>query len=326
MSLRRSVFLAVLLVVLCTTAMEAVLDVLLDRFQDQRLLLDLLDVPLTVAIAGVGAWVLARRIARPLKRLTEAARHVAAQAPAVAPLEADGQDELAELVAGFNEMTVAVEGYVERERAFTRYASHELRTPLSAMRLQLERVELGHAPAESVLPSLTRSVAQLEEIMAALLSLAREAGPTSAQRASAMLDEVISTLPPADRRRMRVHDGAAGVQIVHARLFHRALANLVDNALRHGSGATVVALETGDGRLKLRVHDEGPGLPDEVLERVTEPFYRGPGSGAEDGQGLGLSFVAFVARALEGDLRLANLGGGLVAELSLPIIAEPAPA
>lgn len=325
MSLRSSVFLAVLLVVVCTTATEALLDVVIDQFEDQRLFLDLLDIPVMLLIAAVGAWLLARRIALPLKALTEATRHVAALGPTRPPLEPTGKDELATLVTGFNDMALAIEGYVERERAFTRYASHELRTPLSAMRLQVERAQLGHVTAEEVLPGLARGVEQLEEIIAALLTLAREAETTPVLRqASSVLNDVISILPLADRRRVTVRYEAPEVRVTHPRLFQQAVTNLVDNALRHTSGATTVALSSGGQTVTLRVNDHGPGLSGRLLERATDAFYRGPEPLPEAGHGLGLSFVAFLAKALEGDLLLSSSEGGLMAELTLPIVADTA--
>lgn len=319
--MRRSVFVAVLGAVACIILAEGLLDLWVDRFEDERLFLDLLDIPVTLAIATLGAWLLARRIAQPLRTLTAATRQVAEQAFRK-PLDVPpGKDELAELAASFNSMATAVEGFVERERAFTRYASHELRTPLSAMRLQVERAQLGHVPAAEVLPAVARGVAQLEEILAALLALARASGPEPDERpASAVVSDVISALAPTDRERVTLLGAGADAKVRHPRLFQQAVTNLVDNALRHGSGAATVELRVGERLVTLRVNDDGPGLGEQELGRATEAFYR---AGENGGLGLGLSFVAFLAKALEGDLRLSNSERGLVAELSLPIVTGP---
>src|SRR5690606_19370858 len=127
-NLRRTVFLAVALAVLATTMLEGVFDVIVDRFASERLFYDLIDIPLMLGLAAVIAWLVARRIARPLRSLTEATRRVAEQAFPTSLQIPPGNDELAELAASFNAMASAVQGYVERERAFTRYASHELRS------------------------------------------------------------------------------------------------------------------------------------------------------------------------------------------------------
>ncbi|HNQ98914.1 MAG TPA: HAMP domain-containing sensor histidine kinase [Trueperaceae bacterium] len=316
--MRRAVFVAVLGAVVCAIIVEGVLDVWIDQFEDERLFLDLIDIPIMLGIAVLGAWLLARRIAAPLKRLTAATRHVAQQSfdrPVTVPA---GKDELAELATSFNTMAATIEGYVERERAFTRYASHELRTPLSAMRLQIERAQLGYVPAAEVMPALARGVAQLEEILAALLALARAGEPHPDTRsATAVVADVIASLDPSDRDRITLLPATEDTPVRHARLFQQAVTNLLDNALRHGSGAATVELRVGERLVTVHVNDEGPGLGATELERVTEPFYR---AGDTAGIGLGLSFVAFLAKALEGDLNLSNSERGLVAELSLPIV------
>ncbi|MBX3140600.1 MAG: HAMP domain-containing histidine kinase [Trueperaceae bacterium] len=320
--MRRAVFVAVLGAVVSAILVEGTLDVWIDQFEDERLFLDLIDIPIMLGIAVLAAWLLARRIGAPLRRLTAATRHVAEQSfdrPLQVPA---GRDELAELAASFNAMAATIEGYVERERAFTRYASHELRTPLSAMRLQIERAQLGYVPATEVMPALARGVAQLEEILAALLALARASEPQPDTRsASAVVTDVISGLTPDERGRVRLLPAVADTPVRHARLFQQAVTNLLDNALRHGSGAATVELRVGERFVTLYVNDEGPGLASPYLERATEPFYR---AGESDGMGLGLSFVAFLAKALEGDLNLSNSERGLMAELSLPIVAASA--
>jgi len=345
-NLRRTIFLAVSLAVVVTTALEGLFDVLGDRLvelvdagapadgrvptwlarlAEQRLVLDLVDIPIVLALVALGAWLLARRLATPLRQLTLATREVAREAfpkPIAVPA---GGDELAELAESFNDMVASIQGYVERERAFTRYASHELRTPLSALRLQLERVELGHATAEEVLPAVARSAAQLEEILAALLELARSAGSEHERRLlSPLLADSLAVFPHSERERVTIHNAApAELAVTHGRLFQQALTNLVDNALRHGSGTTTVRLEAHASSLTLRVRDEGHGVDVATLERVTEPFYR---SGSSEGTGLGLAFVSFIARALEGELTLDSSGWGLEAVLTLPIVADVAEA
>lgn len=348
MSLRRTIFVAVFCAVFATAALEGVLDVVIDRLASggemlerdetsmavgglgelvasDRLLFDLIDIPLMLLFAFAGAWFLSRRIARPLKLLTQATNEVAAQSfPQRVPLAA-GNDELSRLTSSFNDMAGAVQGYIDRERAFTRYASHELRTPLSAMRLQVERVELGLASAEEVLPVVQRQVNQLDEVLAALLALARSAGPGLDSRLLApLLEESLATFPAEKRQRLTLAvSSPAQLKVTHARLLQQALTNLVDNALRHGSGATTVSVAAEAGSLTVKVHDSGRGVPPHELPQVTEPFFRSSERGDVDpaGHGLGLAFVSFIARALEGSLTLFNTDSGLEATLTLPIVA-----
>lgn len=365
MSLRRTIFLVLVCTVLATVALEVVLDVAIDNLAGadealvdgepgttetagspgsslgqlvaaNRLLFDLIDVPLMILLSLVLGWLLARRIAAPLKRLTAATRRLTGTGvpePVAVPA---GNDELSELARSFNAMSLALAGFVERERAFTRYASHELRTPLSAMRLQIERAELGLTSAQETLPVLKRNIAQLEEILAALLSLARAPDEATEHRLLApLLQDSLASFPVEERTRLTVRDAAPkSLKVTHARLLQQALTNLVDNALRHGSGRTTVEVEAVGSSVTLRVQDEGPGVDGSDLSHLTEPFYRGGGgrdpdsdrnpSGAgvdSGGFGLGLAFVAFVAKALGGELRLDNSSGGLLAVLTLPIVA-----
>ncbi len=348
MSLRRTIFVAVFLAVFATASLEGLLDIVVDRLasdgalleadesgaavdglgelvSSKRLLFDLIDIPLMLLFAFTGAWFLSRRIARPLKHLTHATNQVAGQSfPQRVPVTA-GNDELSRLTSSFNDMAGAVQGYVDRERAFTRYASHELRTPLSAMRVQVERVELGLATADEVLPVVQRQVTQLEEVLAALLALARASGPSPDARLLApLLEESLAAFPADKRQRLTVADSSpARLKVTHARLLQQALTNLVDNALRHGSGTTTVSVAANAGSLTVTVNDSGDGVPQHELQQVTEPFYRSSERGGIDpsGQGLGLAFVNLIARALDGSLTLFNTESGLEATLTLPIVA-----
>src|SRR5690606_17577325 len=173
-------------------------------------------------------------------------------------------------------------GFVERERAFTRYASHELRTPLSAMRLQIERAELGLAPAHETLPVLRRNVAQLEESLGALLTLARKPDEESERRPlGPLLHDSLANLPVEERARLTVREGApASLEVTHARLLQQSLTNLVDNALRHGSGRATVEVEAVGSSVTLRVQDEGPGVNGSDPSHLTEPIY--PAGGGRD--------------------------------------------
>lgn len=343
MSLRRTVFLAVFVAVFSTAAIEGVLDVVVDRMVgdgDDRLLFDLLDVPLMLVVALAGAWLIARRIARPLNTLTDATLHVAAQSFPLHVAVPSGDDEIARLTRSFNAMGEAIQSHIDREQAFTRYASHELRTPLSAMRLQIERSELGLVPPSEVLPVLRRQLTQLEEILQALLAFARSPGPDVESRLLApVLKESLANFPVDARDRFTLTDDSPPqLKVTHSRLLQQALTNLLDNALRHGSGNATVRVMAEERSVTVSVRDRGAGvLPDE-LGRVTEPFYRGSNSKEPDarprgpaaatsgasygteGVGLGLAFVAFIAKALEGSLTLMNTDVGFEATLTLPIV------
>lgn len=185
------------------------------------------------------------------------------------------------------------------------------------------------------------------EILAALLALARSPGPSPESRLLApVLSESLATFPAEKRSRFTLtNDSPARLKVTHSRLLQQALTNLLDNALRHGSGSAIVKVEVQDRSITVRVLDGGPGVAPTELDHVVEPFYRGtrrdhiasgdkdvepgPGSSASydkrtssepEGLGLGLSFVSFIAKALEGNLTLLNTDSGLEATLTLPIV------
>lgn len=327
MSLKRSVFLAVMAAVLAATLLEGVLDVGLealgaawvggDEGSSARLLVDLLDVPLFALLGLALAHWLSRRIARPLNRLTDANRQLAAAGRAEELNVPPGGDELSELVASFNAMARSVDEHVERERAFTRYASHELRTPLSAMLLQLEAARMGHKAAEATLPVLEKNVRRMEEVLGALLALARSGdGPVDKAPLMPLLRESISAMPEGNRHRVQLLGSLEETYVSHPRLVQQAVENLVENALLHGGGRAKVEVGTAAGALYVRVVDEGPGVPADSLARLTEPFFRV--DPASEGMGLGLAFVSHVARALGGELVLSSEHGGMAATLTLP--------
>lgn len=289
-----------------------------------RLLLDIIDLPVFFLIAMVTALILTRLIARPVIRLTEATRGLAARRFGMPVHVPPGNDELSELAVSFNVMSREVQGFLERERAFSRYVSHELRTPLSALRLQVDSATMGHASAATVLPVLDRQIGRMEGIVESLLSLSRLSEPDPTPRPlQRIVDDLLNTVPAASRERMLVTDRTPpDVMVTHGPLLLRAMGNLVDNALTHGSGDVALTLSIRDERLEASVVDEGPGVPEAELHRLTEPFVRlGP---EESGLGLGLSLVSLIARSLDGTVRLRNTGTGMAAVLVLPIVViEP---
>lgn len=299
----------------------AVARTLREQWQGNKLLLDLLDLPLFVVIAFVAAAFLTRGITRPVRQLTTATEDLAQQRFPSSVATVTGNDELARLARSFNRMSVAVQRYLERERTFTRYASHELRTPLAALKVQVERAQHGSASTVDILPALERNVRRMEEVIEALHSIAR-AGERDTQLTSlpTLIQDVLAGLPLAARARIAVDTAPPEVLVTDASLVRQGLHNLLDNALRHGSGPVALSVLAQHPALTLQIRDMGPGVDPEALDRLTEPFYRSNGS--RQGLGLGLALVDMIAHALEGELDLRNTGKGFEATLRLPIVSE----
>jgi signal transduction histidine kinase len=291
--------------------------------RDDDLWADLIDVPIVLALATAVAFWLTRRIARPITRLTEAADALAsAKQPESVPVPA-GEDELSDLARSFNRMSASVHASLERERAFTRYVSHELRTPLTAVALQVERAELGLVSADDVLPTVKRQAERMQEVLDALLTLARSKQRDLAPRPlGPLVAEVLASVPDAQ---IALPAPIANVRVSDAPLLTQALRNLVENVVRHASGRAVLRSAIRGSSLDLILRDEGPGLGDGGHERPEAPFEaRTQAAAGARGTGLGLALVAQVAQTLGGELRLRNVEGGLEATLSLPVVRREA--
>lgn len=281
---------------------------------------DLTDDAVQVVLSIGVAWLLSTFLLRPVRSLDRALVAVSKQQfPGPLPVP-PGDDVLAGLVRSFNRMSANIEAAFERERVFTRYASHELRTPLSAMKLQLEALELGLSPADKVVPAVQRNLDRMQRVLEALLSLARASEknhePVSLTQ---LVRETVQLLPPEVRRRVALEVRvSAALEVAQPYLIGQCVLNLVDNALKYSDGRVRVTLEPDVRGVRVRVADEGGGVPDELIGRLTHTFFRL--SSHVEGSGLGLAFVKHIARTSGGELSLRNAGGGLEVALALPVV------
>jgi signal transduction histidine kinase len=303
--------------------LEAALSLgLVERVLGSDLLLDLLDLPLLFALAFGVAWVLTRIVMRPVGELTRALKQVSEQRfPAPVPVP-EGDDELSELARSFNTMSASLQGLIERERAFTRYASHELRTPLSALKVHTEALELGLSTPEATVPILERNVQRMEGVLVALLALTR---PADVDPAPATLDEVVhevvAALPPHGRERLTyVNRAQAPLGVANAHLVRQALGNLVENALKYSEDRVTVIVESSRGAAYVRVCDQGPGIPSERLESMRKPFVRG--DHPTPGLGLGLAIAENAIESLRGRTTYAHHDDGFEVAVALPILGN----
>ena len=331
MTSRRALYRGIVAVVLVLAGAEGLLDLVADRLLSpsaapgsgtlpSRLLLDLIDLPVSLALAFVLAGWLSRRLTRPLRALTRATEQLAAeQVPEPLAVPA-GDDDLARLARSFNRMSAALRALLDRERTLTRYATHELRTPLSALKLQVERAQRHAAAPASTLDAMARNVVRMEEVIGALLQLTRTGERDRTPHGlNETIEEVFAALPPAVRGRVDLMSLPPDVRVTDAALVQRALHNLVDNALAHGAIPVQVHVGRDGDDLTLRVRDRGPGVPEGALADLTRPYVRS----ASGGTGLGLALVAFIAQTLGGELALRNLEPGFEATLRLPIVVRP---
>ena len=275
---------------------------------------------LALAVA-VGAWPLARRLARRLERLQTRVEALGAGDLATR-VEIEGKDEIAALARSFNRAAERIQALVEAQRDTLAAASHELRSPLARIRMAVELLAEKHDPALQA--RIERDVEELDALIEEILLASR----LSSQERPAHLERIDLQALAAEEAARAGAAFAGGPATVdgEGRLLARLIRNLLDNAARHAPGSPAqVELEAGDGQVVLRVSDRGPGVPEAEREAIFEPFYRQPGRRAESGNddergvGLGLSLVRRIARRHGGEaLCLPRQGGGACFEVRLP--------
>ena len=267
-----------------------------------------------LALSLAGAWLIASNLARPLAAITRAARRIGGGA-SHEPLPEEGPRELRTVSKAFNRMASSLES-MERERAMVLAGiSHDLRTPLSRLRLALEMS--GADRAESA--AMIEDIGEMDAIIGQFLDFARgENEEKSAHDLGALVHELAEHYQRLNKD-VRVNADAPG-RFPFARMaVRRAVANLIDNALRYAGEPIEVELKIDPQGIAVEVRDRGPGIPAAEVERLKRPFTRmdDARSGAS-GAGLGLAIVERVARAHGGALELLpRPGGGLIARLTL---------
>ncbi|WP_280570420.1 ATP-binding protein [Chromohalobacter sp. 296-RDG] len=305
-----------------------------DRVTERRSLMrDILAVvvvpfAMALVISGGVLWWGTRHALRPLERWREALsrRHHDDLSPVA---DTGLPRELRPLIATLNELLARMRAAIRREQRFTDAAAHELRTPLTAVKTHLQvarRVE-GDTILEAV-SHAEQGAARLATTLDQLLALARIEGARAQQETGgASLADIVRSAVRDTQASARIDvpatlpDARVGVPL---ELAATALRNILDNALKHGPAETPVTLNVAQATheasaatwVELRVHDQGPGVPDAALAHVTERFWR---RSATPGSGLGLAITAAIAERAGGELQFYRPQcGGFEVCLMLP--------
>ncbi len=273
-------------------------------------------------IAGLGvvvplAWWLARWLAGPIAMFAQAAERLGRDPAAPAVPTSAGPPEVRAAATAFNQMQERLRRYVDDRTLLVAAIAHDLRTPLARLAFRLEE-----AP-DAVREAAAGDIEEMREMIAATLSFVKDLSQPVA-RSTIDLQALILRQTQASRQMGEpVADGVMQPAWIEgdASGIARMLDNLIGNAVTYGSSA-LVSLTTEKDSAVIKVQDEGPGLPDTLLERVFEPFFRVEPSRNRHtgGAGLGLASARAVARAHGGDILLTNRPqGGLVARVTLPL-------
>jgi signal transduction histidine kinase len=279
----------------------------------------------TVAGAGLGVYT-ARRVLRPLASVAEAARDITA-GNLQARLDPATEPELRQLATAFNEMVDQLAQRLARDRRFAADVSHELRSPLQTLAAAasvLSRHREGtDERTRQALALLTGEIDRFQHLVTDLLELARSDQPPERTPV-----DVVELAQRVCRSRghspalVTTEPGLDSTWRVDPRRLEQAIANLLDNAERHGGGPVAVRLGQADGWRFLEVDDEGPGVPPQDRTVIFDRFVRSRTANARgdsDGTGLGLALVAQHAAAHGGRVCVTDRpGGGARFRLEIP--------
>ena len=257
-----------------------------------------------------------RWVTRPLSTLARAADELGRDLRRE-PLPETGPEESRRAARAFNAMQAQIARYIEDRTRVLTAVSHDLKTPLTRLKLRAELVD-DEALRESIVRDLDEMLAMTRGALDFLRGLdSRE--PAAAMDVTALLETLKADAEDTGRR-VELDAGAVAPFRGRPLALKRCLGNLLDNALKFG-GQARISTHDSPAALVIEIADDGPGIPDDELDRVFEPYYRLEGSRSRDtgGSGLGLSIARTIARAHGGDVALRNAAaGGLVARVTLP--------
>ncbi|WP_018411324.1 ATP-binding protein [Methyloversatilis thermotolerans] len=280
-----------------------------------RIIIGLLLVAAIVSVLSV--WVV-RRLTRPLAMFARAADGLARNLDQPA-LATAGPREVASAAEAFNRMQKALRTLIQTRAQALAGVSHDLRLPITRVRLRLEQLAEG-----TVRDAIERDLAEMETLIDDTLAFLR-AGESAEAASPTRLDALIEGVAD-DIMALGADIEVSGQLLRPVRLrpmqTRRALANLMDNARRYGSGRIHVTLSSDKDCAVIDIDDDGPGIPDSEREHVFEPYVRLEQSRARHtgGSGLGLAIARAIIRAQGGDITLLQSpSGGLRARITLPL-------
>lgn len=259
-------------------------------------------------------WFVMMRLTRPLRNLSKAADHLG-RGEDVPELAIAGPTEVRDLTVAFNRMQIRLTRFVSDRTRMLAALGHDLRSPLTAIRVRAELVDDAETRE-----SLIASVEEMQTMVEATLTFAR--GLTGSEESEVVdLRDFLKSLCSD----MSAHCSFGLSDDISVRLrpnaFRRALRNLLENAVRYGGGAQI-SWAVRDANLVLNIDDTGPGIPDNELQKVFDPFYRLEQSRSLEtgGYGLGLSIARTIIQSHGGDIGLVNRHGvGLRAVVTIPL-------
>jgi two-component system OmpR family sensor kinase len=300
--------------------------------------------PLTLLVIGIftslaASALLAWYLASPIRNLRWAFGAVARGQldTRVTPLMGSRRDEIADLGREFDRMSQQLEGLVAGHKRLLHDVSHELRSPLARLQAAIGLARQSPDKLDSSLERIEREAVRLDRLLGEVLTLARLETATGTQAGESVdFGEIVAAAvedarfeAEAQGKRVDFQGRVDAAMQGKPELLHSAVENVVRNAIKFApAGSAIdVALRTIENprRVRLEVRDRGPGVREEHLARIFEPFFRGEPAAGENGYGLGLAIARRAIETHGGSIRAHNAdGGGLSVEIELPLaVATP---
>ena len=270
--------------------------------------------PIGIMFAGLAGWWVARRTARPIQQLADAAEDIARTQNLSTKLDIHGDHEIEQLASSFNTMLAALQHSSEQQKQLVQDASHELRTPLTSLRANaelLQRDSLDEATKQAVLRDIAAEIDELTELSSELTALASDQRLVEEPQIVNLREACDDVAARASRRTGRmvsVTSTNPSSALVRPSQFDRAVGNLVDNALKFCPTPDNVEINIVGTRVE--VIDHGQGIADADKPLVFDRFYRATATRALPGSGLGLAIVKQFADDHNAVVAITDTPGG----------------
>lgn len=265
-----------------------------------------------LAVAGATGWLVAGRVLTPIRDVRTAAARISSGDDLGQRIAVSGTDDIAQLARTFNDMLDRVQAAFDGQRRFLDDAGHELRTPITVIRGHLELMGEDRTDREQTLRLVDDELQRMSRLVDDLILLARSERPDFLMLERVDLaDLVIETLAKATAladRAWSIDEVPSGTVVADEQRLTQALLQLAENAVAHTEPGQVIAIggSIRQGEIRLRVRDEGRGIPEDEQERIFDRFARGADSRRRPGSGLGLAIVAGIAAAHGGSVTVTS--------------------
>ena len=280
-------------------------------------------------LGGVATYFISGHALKPIREFSEKIEEVQAQNLADSRIEENTVKELNQLSVSYNKMLERLSDAFEVQRQFTANAAHELRTPLALMQVQLDLYNSTRHPGNDAdtlqtIRMVTEQNGRLSKMVKTLLDMSelQTVGRDEKIIVDALVDEVLADLEPlAQEKSIKLIGKCKAATMVGSDiLIYRLVYNLVENAIKynHLGGQVTVTAYQKEKQVYLSVADTGSGIPEELRERVFEPFFRVDKSRSRElgGVGLGLALVREIVRVHDGSITVkSNPSGGTIFEV-----------